>query len=109
MVSSVLHEYARSVARVGDSGFFKGKLIKASSGASTRIRGMSANKNLTLTVEQTDGFRKDDTFRYIDLQEGDSFFIASRVTLTRTGPNSYHLMGGEQAIVTAPTKVRVSR
>ncbi len=107
LTSLIPHEYARSVQRSGDSGFFRGKRIRAASGASTNVVGMSYCQPMTLKVVNTQGFKSGDVFYYDDVQAGDHFEIATIVSLTQTAPNRYRLSGNVRADVTTPGGVRV--
>jgi hypothetical protein len=84
LTSSVPHEYANSVRRTPGwgspgagtgSGFFKGKRIRSESGASTRIVSVRYGIPMTLTVEDSSGFKPGEVFHYDDLQPGDDFDV----------------------------------
>jgi len=107
LTSLIPHEYAHSVRRSGDSGFFRGKRIRAASGASTNIVGTSYGQPMTLKVENTQGFKPGDVFYYEDVQAGDHFEIATVLSLTQTAPNRYRISGNVRADVTAPDGVQV--
>lgn len=75
LTSSVPHEYANSVRRANGSGFFNGKRIRSASGTSTRIISVRCGNPMTLTVENSAGFKPGEVFYYDDIQPGDSFAI----------------------------------
>jgi len=78
------HEYFRAVNRTGDSWFFKGKLIRAASGASTCVlSGTPGTVPLTLTVESSKGFHAGDKLAYCDVQPGDQFTIPTETSWQR--------------------------
>jgi hypothetical protein len=74
LVTSIPHEYARSVKNK-DSGFFQGKLIRAASGASAHVKSIGYGQPMTLFVDSASEFHPGETFHYYDLQPGDTFEI----------------------------------
>ena len=69
------HEYAFSDKGNGERGFFRGKLIVTSAGATTRIKSVQPGLPMKLTVESTNGFKPGDRFEYADVQISDVFEI----------------------------------
>ena len=73
--SSVPHDYARGLARLGTE-FFTGKRLTVVDGeASTTIVKTEHNAPFLIHVQSTRGFRKGQELRYLDLQVGDTFSI----------------------------------
>jgi hypothetical protein len=73
--SMIPHEYAFSDKGNGERGFFRGKRIVTSSGASTRVKAVRPGLPMKLTVESTTGFKTGDRFEYADVQKADAFEI----------------------------------
>ena len=107
IVSSVLHEYARAPIAGGDNGFFAGKLIRSGSGAETCVTGTQYYPDLTLRVKDSSGFRQGESFRYMDVQAGDRFYVASSIYLTRTPVSGFQISGSSTAEVTGLQDVHV--
>ncbi len=86
IVSGIPHEYARPLTRGAEPGFFNGKLLASSGGASAHIRhAVYGTTELTLHLDSASGFKQGDEFRYCDVQEGDRCEVLSQVWLKRTG------------------------
>ncbi|HVK07042.1 MAG TPA: heparinase II/III family protein, partial [Armatimonadaceae bacterium] len=84
--SRVPHEFARSVRRRSDSGFFTGKVVRpeknGGGGRETRVTGIEDGPGgLTVRVDDSAAFRPGDVFRYFDVTEGDAFEVLSAATL----------------------------
>jgi hypothetical protein len=75
VTTDVPHEYLRPLGRSADSGFMTGKILQAMHGATARLREVKLGAPLTLSVDDSSGFRPGDVFRYQDVSPGDSFEI----------------------------------
>ena len=74
IISVIPHDYSLSVVNK-DSGFFQGKRLRGTSGATTHIQSITYGQPMTLQVESAAAFQVGETFYYDDLQPGDSFEI----------------------------------
>ncbi len=109
-VTSVIpHEYAHSVRRRGDSGFFTGKRVQSVGRARTNVNGVAYGAPMTLTVESTQGLNAGDVFHYYDVQEGDRFEIAATLSLRRAPSGEFSLHSDVPVEVTPPAGVRIVR
>jgi len=79
LLTDVPHEYARSVVRRGNSGFFEGKLVTNGKGAATHLRAMEFGQPGKLVVESVEGFEVGDPLFYHDVQAGDRFVMPTTV------------------------------
>ncbi len=106
LINSIPHEYARTVRRIGDSGFFQGKTIRATSGASAQITATKHGSPMTLSVDNSQDFKSGDVFFYEDLQPGDSFEILSDVSISQTKPGRFLYKGIGFTTITPPKNVK---
>lgn len=77
LVSPIVHEYTRPVKRLGDSLFFKGKMIRSESGGSAVIRSTDCGLTMAINVSDTTALKQGDVFHYYDIQPGDKLEILS--------------------------------
>ncbi len=106
--SVVPHEYARTVLPCRDSGFFRGKRIRAASGASAQITTAHYAEPMLLTVDSTKGLKAGDTFVYDDVQPGDQFTLLTTASLVQTTAGHYQLQSHGSASITPPASNSVS-
>ncbi|MCC6445637.1 MAG: heparinase II/III family protein [Armatimonadetes bacterium] len=111
LTSSIPHEYAHSVRRIGESGFFEGKLLRTGRGAQALVQGIAYGQPMRLSVDSAQGFEPGDVFHYEDIQAGDRFEIAASLSLVREASGEYRLESETKAEVTGPggTSVTVGR
>lgn len=106
LVNSIPHEYARTVRRIGDSNFFQGKTIRATSGAHSQITGTKHGSPMTLSVKNAQNFKVGDVFFYEDLQPGNSFEILSDISISQTKPGTYRYNGIGRTNIAPPKNVK---
>jgi hypothetical protein len=108
LTSLVPHEYARTVISRGGSGFFRGKRIRTTTGASAEIVNVRYGQPMSLTVQSTEGFHAGDEFHYDDVQPGDHFTILLTASLAQIAPGQYDFRGQCKAAFDSPPGQKVS-
>ena len=99
--SPVPHEFGRGVSR-GDSGYFRGALVRSASGATAVVRSMKPAKSLEIETDDASPFRKGEAFVYEDVAPGGGFRIEALMTLERSSTGVYALKGAAPPEVVAP-------
>ncbi len=105
LTSIVPHDYARTMARAGESGsvgFFAGKLLTTADGsAATTIRDVTYGQPQVIRVDSVEGFGDGDECWYHDVQPGDEAVIHAHASLTRTAPGIYRLAANAAVTIEA--------
>ena len=108
LTSIIPHDYARTMARGGQSeagDFFAGKLLTGPNGAATTIREVVYGQPQTIRVDSASGFADGAECWYHDVQPGDEVVIYARATLSRTGPGIYRIAANTPVAVEAQGEV----
>lgn len=109
LTTRIPHEYARGVRSKSPTGFFTGKLLRSTDGASTRIRSIEFADPMVVKVDSTAGFQPGEKFLYQDVQPADTVTVQHYATLTRTDAKTYRCESNTETKVTAPNGIDVQR
>jgi hypothetical protein len=101
ILSPVPHEFGRGVSR-GDSGYFRGALVRSAEGATAVVRSMKPGRSLEIETDDASSFRKGEAFVYEDITPGGGFRIEAITALERSSTGVYALKGAARPEVMAP-------